>query len=332
MYVWVVRKWLKVPGGESLLGGLVGKLGGKEGGSGFKDALGLGAGNAVGAMVEVRFEWKRGKPSGKRKESHKGRDKLAVEARSRKLSTGGSLNDGSRGNSVTGSNAPSTTSLPGTKGRKTEGSNSPSRSSQPPPPSSAEKKRSNRLSTISISQQSIATSVTSEGGGERGKDDVDEGEESDPEDSETPWCCTLKIRRLHPTTSTSSAPPADSNVSQASDSLKQRGGGQEKDKTSQLRLKLAVMSPTPHHPKVVALLKVPFPLPDVEVEKAELRPRVFSDGSHKGVPSGGSDVLMLTAEEIKDVVSSTGLWLVVRESFGGVGKVSRKGDGWRIRG
>jgi hypothetical protein len=41
--------------------------------------------------------------------------------------------------------------------------------------------------------------------------------------------------------------------------------------------------------------------------------------------------LLLTAEEIKDVVSSTGLWLVVRESIGGVGKINRKGDGWRIR-
>lgn len=39
----------------------------------------------------------------------------------------------------------------------------------------------------------------------------------------------------------------------------------------------------------------------------------------------------LTAEEIKDIVCSTGLWLVVREGFGGVGKVNRKGDGWRIR-
>jgi hypothetical protein len=40
--------------------------------------------------------------------------------------------------------------------------------------------------------------------------------------------------------------------------------------------------------------------------------------------------LVLTAEEIKDVVPSTGLWLIVCES-GGVGKISRKGDGWRIR-
>ena len=42
--------------------------------------------------------------------------------------------------------------------------------------------------------------------------------------------------------------------------------------------------------------------------------------------------VLLSAEEIKDVVCCTALWVVVREAFGGVGRVTRKGDGWRIRG
>jgi len=41
---------------------------------------------------------------------------------------------------------------------------------------------------------------------------------------------------------------------------------------------------------------------------------------------------VLTAEEIKDVVASTVLWLVAREAMGGVGKDKRKGDGWELRG
>jgi len=42
--------------------------------------------------------------------------------------------------------------------------------------------------------------------------------------------------------------------------------------------------------------------------------------------------LTVTAEEIKDIMCSTWLWLlVVREGFGGVARVSRKGDGWLIR-
>jgi hypothetical protein len=108
-----------------------------------------------------------------------------------------------------------------------------------------------------------------------------------------------------------------------------------------LRVKVGTLSPTPHHPKVVAMLKVPFPLPDVEVERMGVVKRdVRSMGQRSAAASPSSDGegerpyvgLTLTAEEIKDVVCSTGLWLVVREGFGGVGKVTRKGDGWRIRG
>ena len=40
----------------------------------------------------------------------------------------------------------------------------------------------------------------------------------------------------------------------------------------------------------------------------------------------------MTAEEIKDIVASTALWLVVREAMGGVGRDKRKGDGWKLRG
>jgi hypothetical protein len=93
---------------------------------------------------------------------------------------------------------------------------------------------------------------------------------------------------------------------------------------------VAVLSPTPHHPKVIALLKIPFPLPDIEVDRVIVRPRSAMTPGTSAVSADGG--LVLTAEEIKDVISSTGLWLVVRESFGGVGKVSRKGDGWRIPG
>jgi len=100
-----------------------------------------------------------------------------------------------------------------------------------------------------------------------------------------------------------------------------------------VRVRVATFSPTPHHPKVVALLKVPFPLPDIIVDQMQVcRRTVTAQGIAR--PSANADAtvgLVLTAEEIKDIVSSTGLWLVVRESIGGVGKISRKGDGWRIR-
>ena len=73
--------------------------------------------------------------------------------------------------------------------------------------------------------------------------------------------------------------------------------------------------------------------PDIVVDQMIVHRRIVSP---QGLARPGYDTdkqsgLVLTAEEIKDIVSSTGLWLVVRENVGGVGKVSRKGDGWRIR-
>ncbi|KAI0248946.1 hypothetical protein BJV78DRAFT_1347961 [Lactifluus subvellereus] len=174
-----------------------------------------------------------------------------------------------------------------------------------------------RLSTASGHSMSTASEVGSAAGRARGDDEG--GDESDPEDSETPWTCTLIISRLGGTGTGTSPPSANNN-----------GTG---DSSSVVRVRVATFSPTPHHPKVVALLKVPFPLPDIIVDRLQVcRRAVNAQGIAR--PSRDLDALdglVLTAEEIKDIVSSTGLWLVVREGIGGVGKISRKGDGWRIR-
>jgi hypothetical protein len=181
-------------------------------------------------------------------------------------------------------------------------------------------KAEKRLSTASGYSVSTGSEVGSSAGRTRG--DNDDGDESDPEDSETPWTCTLVLSKAGSAVSLGSG--ADG------------GSGSE----SVVRVRVATFSPTPHHPKVVALLKVPFPLPDVIVDRLQVRRRSVSAqgiarpswnlNAGPDAPDGVAG-LVLTAEEIKDVVSSTGLWLVVRESIGGVGKVSRKGDGWRIR-
>jgi len=174
-----------------------------------------------------------------------------------------------------------------------------------------------RLSAASGVSMSTASEVGSSGGRTRADDS---GDVSDPEDSETPWTCTLVVSRSGG--GASAALPSPSSPD---------GSGGSDDAT--VRVRVATFSPTPHHPKVVALLKVPFPLPDISVDRMQVcRRSVSAQGIAR--PSWNIDSpegLMLTAEEIKDVVSSTGLWLVVRESIGGVGKVSRKGDGWRIR-
>ncbi|KAJ6463558.1 hypothetical protein C8R45DRAFT_911805 [Mycena sanguinolenta] len=238
---------------------------------------GHGSEHDLTAEVEVRFEWKRGKGR-RRRDKEKDRDA-----------------SGENGGRVARRQA------------STSGLVTPQK----------------RLSMGGISRQS-SFSVTEEQQGEpeakrrsllhsgQPQQEEDSGDESDPEDSETPWTCTVKVRRL-------AAPHA----------RPQHGGKKDKEV---LRIKVATLSPTPHHPKVVAMLKVPFPLPDIDVERMVVHKRETGRGSlnaDTGPKPGG---LLLTAEEIKDVVCSTGLWLVVREGFGGIGKVNRKGDGWRLRG
>lgn len=97
------------------------------------------------------------------------------------------------------------------------------------------------------------------------------------------------------------------------------------------RLRVATLAPTPHHPKVVAQLKMPWPLPDVDILHgvARKRPAGAPLMNDETGPEGG---LIVTAEELKDIVCTSAFWMIVRENFGGIQKKTRKGDGWNIRG
>ncbi|KAJ6625982.1 hypothetical protein B0H10DRAFT_568192 [Mycena sp. CBHHK59/15] len=293
LYVWVVKRWLKGEGG-----GLLAVARGMVKGQNGEDGEGLAG------EVEVRFEWKRGRAKGRRGRGEKEREK-------EKEKEGGE--DGA----------------PEKVGRR-QPSNANLNTGAPP---------AQRLSMSIISRQSsFSTTAASEDGhhaeGARRRmsvaHDEDSGEESDPEDSETPWTCTVKVRRLqHRAHSYHSLSFGREHREEKEREERERERGEWKKEV--LKFKVGTLSPTPHHPKVVAMLKVPFPLPDVDVEHMTVRKREPGHGSFGAGPKQAHG-LVLTAEEIKDVVCSTGLWLVVREGFGGIGKVSRKGDGWRIRG
>ncbi|KAI0920649.1 hypothetical protein AcV5_010332 [Taiwanofungus camphoratus] len=349
-YVWIVRRWLKgIP--ESLLGGVRDKL--------QEVRLGAGvsvAGTGIEQMVEVRFEWVRGRSARRGRGGARG-ERNGAGSRSRD----GERTRNKRHSLAVSSATPSTASLQ-------HQPVSPQSPAKKPTGSPAAVRRSlDSHRSASPARASILTSTTS-----TGERDGDDGDSSDPEDSETPWTCTLVVRRLGP------APSSHLPASPSPPSSAPQQQGQARDGT--LRIKVAAVVPTPHHPKVVALLKVPFPLPDIEVEHVSARKRVVSaagvarptlpsatsptlfspgppiassyspskasggigkafsgwnnggNGHGGGGPGKENEGLILTAEEIKDVVSCTGLWLVVREAFGGVGRVSRKGDGWRLRG
>ena len=293
LYVWIVHRWLK-SADTGILGGVIGRIGASAahaagkmssvagGASATAGSSGYGNGTGAGTGVEVRFEWKRGR---------------GVKKRGKRRGGGGN-SPGAGGDDLSGGaqSTNATNSPRGSPAREVSGGGGGSGFR-----SGSGRKRENRVSVASFSASVVSEDGASlrcrRAGARNGDEEGDDGEDSDPEDSETPWTCTLKIRRL---------------------------GDQE---VQMVRVKVGTLSQTPHHPKLVAMLKVPFPLPDVEVDKLMVRKRQGPGGG----PGGSGEGLMLTAEEIKDVVSSTGLWLAVREGFGGIGKVSRKGDGWRIR-
>ncbi|KJA17868.1 hypothetical protein HYPSUDRAFT_45863 [Hypholoma sublateritium FD-334 SS-4] len=290
MYVWLVRRWLKRRAGAGGDAGFFGARGAKQL---QPPPMGTGGGHAQegsGAFayggVEVRFEWKRAR--GKEGRGGKGTKRSRRGRRSDTAGDGGESDDGSVWN----------------KERE--------RSGNVVDRTRAEERRAKRMSGASFS----TATASEEGDGSlagrrlRREATVDDGDESDPEDSETPWVCTLKMRKSFAAAVDLSGPP------------------------QVVRIKVGTLSPTPHHPKVVAMLKVPFPLPDVEVERmGVVRRKGFpsANGVYEDEPREPYSGLTLSAEEIKDMVCSTGLWLVVREGFGGVGRVSRKGDGWRLR-
>ncbi|KAL7424088.1 hypothetical protein Q5752_001673 [Cryptotrichosporon argae] len=140
-------------------------------------------------------------------------------------------------------------------------------------------------------------------------DDAADDDESDPEDSETPWTCSVWVRR-----------------------------------TGERQL-LATLRPAPHHPKVIGVLSIPQAIHSVALARARARP---GHGAGTTSPRAGAgagtatasargkeaervervasrvhEEVALTEENLKDVVCVTAMWLVAREEFGGLGKRRR---------
>lgn len=333
MYVWLVRKWLKrsnhhdehglsFPGVTSR-GGIFSGLNAK----GREDEHHLYP-DEPGAGFEVRFEWKRGKVKGS------GRGRRGGSGRRQSLATKREWDDSEGPEDPQLKSVPTDKSLDSKLGHKRFSSSSAKSGRSEvgefgPEYSEETPRRASRQPKSAVNPGPDISELAADGGNGR-----DDGEESDPEDSETPWVCTLKIKRAVPSFSTSNGFPSQA----------RKDNGEEV-----LKLKVGTLSPMPHHPKVVAMLKVPFPLPDVEVERLSLRRRVLGSIPGQGgvnelgetrlpllTPSESNQEdeyrgLELSAEELKDIVCSTALWLIVRQGTGGVGRVSRKGDGWKLR-
>lgn len=386
-YVWIVKKWLK--GNEGgLFGGVIrgaANIGANMGVSGLSDRANGSSPNAAVGM-ELRFEWIRGVS----KNIPKGQSRRSSGMQKRPDESQTSLGGTRRSRATVSTSATGRRSMESTRSRSPHGRNGVARGRPAREPSASRESRADSLTSSALSSEDHGgVNVQVHNASPKGSvlteepEDIndrtvedDDGEESDPEDSETPWTCSLVIsahpttpgslwehehlqreisdpqQHLHPLATSRSRTQHDRHEGSASAvqrpgtsaSTADRRGSKITDKPDApgtlLRLKVGTLSPAPHHPKVVAQIRCPFPLPDIEVDRARLRKRVLTPSGHvarallaqDGDSGGPADGLILTAEEIKDVVSCTAFWVVVREGFGGVGKVNRKGDGWRIRG
>lgn len=113
-------------------------------------------------------------------------------------------------------------------------------------------------------------------------EEEDSGDESDPDDSESPWICELV---LPPPTTMIDVPPH-----------------------STRRIRLGVFKPAPHHPRLVGQVSIPLSLRRVSLGL----PRDPDD------EKAGSETI--SAEEMKDLLCITLLWMTIRESLGGVAR------------
>ena len=354
-YVWTVTKWLK-GSQDGLLENVKGIF---QADRSVRDEPMSG----LERQIQVRFEWTRAERCGKKKPRRTATDggELAIGLT---VGGGGSKNASRRNSAIlTNSNKSSVNSLH-EKEKKTKrssliegvqsGLGLGSKSSM----ESARSRSPKRPGSVTTN---TTASETCEGEDEVTRSRENDGEESDPEDSEVPWTCTLHVVRKSNPFALPTNIPSNSRFSQRSGQQQALGVQPQSPPPlqaplppQQIKIKVATVSPTPHHPKVVSLLKIPFPLPDIDVTSVNVRKRIvtpvgiarpmdthssaigngnmqpFSLNGNGGRPRDTG--LVLTAEEIKDVVASTALWLVVREAMGGVGRDKRKGDGWKLRG
>jgi hypothetical protein len=121
--------------------------------------------------------------------------------------------------------------------------------------------------------------------------DDEAGYDSDPEDSETPWTCSVWIKKTN------------------------------------TRVFLGTLTPAPHHPTIVGMLKMPVGLQGIPLCEVGCKPTTSAgilNGDkaqrQKDAEKRIREEICITEEGLKDVICVSAMWLVAREEFGGLGK------------
>ncbi|WVO23808.1 uncharacterized protein IAS62_005165 [Cryptococcus decagattii] len=241
---------------------------------------------------EVRFEWVKGVFEPEDEPSQRGLG----------IGKPGGINLGQsktgRAVSAPGHSAPSET---GPKSSRRIASPMPSAPSSPAasrPPSPSFDSRPEPVRRVSAAASTSSSTASSKGvpnvafddamtGG--GETAAEEGDSSETEDSETPWSCWVWVKS-----------------------------------TGQRQL-LGTLTPAPHHPKVVGVLKIPMSLDPVSLTDIKGPPLNAVNGEQGQRTAMAmkkiKENVALTEENLKDMLCVTALWLVAREEYGGLGRV-----------
>ena len=148
-------------------------------------------------------------------------------------------------------------------------------------------------------------------------------DESDPEDSETPWVCRVYVPGRR------DEDGGRTDEKKGTRKSRRREGGHDGE-----GIVVATLYPAPHHPRVIAQVKVSTDYMPVATGIFRATPAPASQQQHTSnnnnnhIQTNGhgattaikGDEILLSEENVKDVVGVTAMWLVVREDFGGLVK------------
>jgi hypothetical protein len=163
----------------------------------------------------------------------------------------------------------------------------PPRSSSPMPPSPSLNGRPTGLRANSTRSTPTRPSTPTDEISTLNTQTDDDGYESDPEDSETPWTCSVWIKKTN------------------------------------TRQFLGTLTPAPHHPKIIAMLKIPIGLQGIPLCAVGAKPTGDNEEKaqrQKDAEKRVREEVCITEEGLKDVICVSAMWLVAREGFGGLGK------------
>ena len=181
----------------------------------------------------------------------------------------------------------STIDVPADSSLHSANSLAPPRSSSPLPPSPSPDGRPKGIRASSTRSTPTRPSTPTDEISTINTQTDDDAYDSDPEDSETPWTCSVWIKKTN------------------------------------TRQFLGTLTPAPHHPKVIGILKIPVGLQGIPLCAVGLRPT--GDNSEKAQRQKDAEKMVreevcITEEGLKDVICVSAMWLVAREEFGGLGR------------